>query len=184
MTPRALMLAVSFASITWTAKGEPMPSALLGNSIEMSWTETRTLRVVGDQRTFTRPFSVTIKLYISSKGRFFSQFDRWDNGVTLEPTARSLSGDQVVPEETLHWHFEGQALVGYLTFPRGARRIEVSSSDSFKSCSVTYTYGKQGNQPILLQSRTSGKQYELLSAPINSTSCSVVQGNVFESAPR
>jgi hypothetical protein len=155
---------------------EPARTALQGKSVLLNWSETRT--IVDDRgQERIRPFVANVTLYISTKGRIFSLFKRKG---TADASNVSNGSEKDVPEEVLHWRFEGSTLAGYLTFVRGVRKISVTFDDEYKKCSMNTFYGKERGTTIIINPLTGGSNFELKAATIDSTDCQVLEGNIFD----
>jgi hypothetical protein len=149
-------------------------SALAGKSIILNWTDTRTVRTEsGRERTFE--LSLTIKLYVSYKGRVFSVFDRASSKGNNRSDA-GISGERNRP---LHWRFEGRDLVVDEPFVSGARHVSISFGENFSTCGIRVTYGKKSGEPIRTHPLHGPGILEILDVAVTATSCSVQQGNLF-----
>ncbi len=170
--------AFSLLSIVGAANAEPAQTSLQGKSILLNWTEKRTI-VDARGRERVVPFAGDVAIYVSAKGRIFSRFRR--RGVD-DANNVSNGSEKDVTEQVLHWRFEGSTLAGYLTFVRGVRKISVEFAGDFKTCSMSTLYGKDHGASVIINSLTSGGDFELKGATIDSTDCQVREGNVFDTA--
>jgi hypothetical protein len=84
----------------------------------------------------------------------------------------------------LLWRFQDGALVADMAFSRDARRVVVSFSDLFNTCSVKVIYRKKGGaEPIIYQGKyPDTSEYEAIDQKMISTSCLVQEGNIFGGA--
>ena len=120
----------------------------------------------------TYPRVVRRTLYISSKGRVFSRVER-QSGRNQTTTERS-------PDETgKNIRFEGNRLIGVLTFPSGAAQMVINFDTGFSSCSTSVLFGREGGQGIRFKG-LNGKMYTQ-QGPFNVSgqSCSIRDGNPF-----
>jgi len=118
-----------------------------------------------------------VQVYVSEQGRFFSKFDRKARGAGNRQHDQGVSGQG---SAVLNWHFQGRTIVGDQKFNgAGARRIVVSFSDDFSSCTVQVIHGKEGQRPIRYSGLTSRRPIELVSIEVTGTSCQVKKGNIF-----
>ena len=175
---RAWVVATAFSLslVVGAANAEPTATALQGKSILLNWAETRAI-VDARGRDRVVPFAGDVAVYVSAKGRIFSRFRR--RGVA-DANNVSNGSEADVTEEVLHWRFEGATLVGFLTFVRGVRKISVTFDGDFKTCSMTTIYGKDHGASVIMKPLGGGDDFELKSATINSASCQVQEGNVFD----
>jgi hypothetical protein len=173
---RSFLLAVTLASlfsIMPSADSRGQPARLRGKSIVLSWQDVRTNRDLATGQVSHRTQNNTIKLYVSTAGRIFSEFDRGRS-----PDVRfviSGSGNQI-----LNWKFEGLSIVAYQHFTRGARRISIDFSGEFTACSVTVLNGKEsGSQAIVTHNLARPTQAWETEMNVTATSCAIHEGNVF-----
>jgi hypothetical protein len=155
-------------------RAEEVPAALRANSVVLSWSDSRNVKDMSGNRKHVDQTS-KIKLYVSDKGRVFSVFDRRGNRKDAKTIAEvSGSGDNY-----LHWHFENGALISDQTFVRGVRRVIISFSDNFRSCSLKVLHGKEaGAQNIHYRDFGSNDELEIEDISVTATDCSFQQGNV------
>lgn len=169
-------LVIALAGLTAAeARAEPIPAVLRGKSIELSYTvyvATKSLGGDNKGQTWAGQPTYSYKLYLSLKGRIFTSYQG------DAPTARNqVSG---TGQSNMEWRYEGGAVVGYQTLVRGARRVVVSFSDQFKSCSIDVIYAKEvGTGAMVTQGWHGGWEHEILDVKVLSTTCSVQQGNIF-----
>jgi hypothetical protein len=172
----ARLLVIALAGLTAAeVRAEPMPAALRGKSIDLSYTVAVTTKSLGgpDQgQTWAGQPTYSFKLYLSLQGRIFSSYQG------DAPTTRNqVSG---TGETGMQWRFEDGAVVGYQALVRGARRVAVGFSDQFRSCSVAVIYAKEvGTGAMVTQGWHGGREHEILDVKVLSTTCSVLQGNIF-----
>ncbi len=178
---RAWLAALVFVLGAGELRADPVPAALRGNSISVNWVETRTnkgIAGVNSGREVDYSFDATLKLYVSVYGRVFYTFKR-GNAKSTYVDVSQISGSK---KTLLLWRFQDGALVADEVFVRGARRVVISFSDQFNTCSVSMIYGKEGGtKPIIFQGTSPGddSQYESIEIHIASTSCSIQRSNIF-----
>jgi hypothetical protein len=156
-----------------------IPHFLRGKSLSLSWSRSMTFRLLsGDHsgREFTRINSLGVTLYVSAKGRVFSSFRDADSSVSNDV--------QGVGENNLHWRYEVGVLVADHAFLKGDRRIVVSSSDGFKTCSMTIKFAKlRGTATLIVKGNAaSDAPAEIIDVKFLSATCSVQEGNIFDTA--
>jgi hypothetical protein len=171
---RAWLTVLIFMIGAFETHAEQIPTSLRGKSLALSWSDSRTVRdAAGNQKNVDQ--TSAIKLYVSDVGRVFSQFDR--QAGRGSKTLTQVSG---APDNYLHWRFEGGALTADQQFSKGARRVAISFSDSFRACAIQVLHGKQvGAQTIHYRDYSTDVDYEILTIAVTSTSCSIQEGNVF-----
>jgi len=179
------ILAVAACAPT-CASAASAPPQLYGKSLNLSWTTTRTFTEEGVGRTSSN--TASMRVYISSKGRIFSQrqFERGGGafhrgGGGRGGSGRTVTGPQEVAGEgsnveVREWRMEGHSLVAYRTFGQGARRLSVDFDPSFTTCTLQVTFAKEAASGRITQR---GGRREVLSINVGSTSCSIEAGNVF-----
>ncbi len=169
------LLVAGFATIFIVSEGfaEPIPAALRGNSIVLSWSDYVVWKDEDDNaRTASHDF--VAKVYASTQDRIFSSLDvrKVHRRHTTGSTTNEVSGSG---DHKLQWKFEGGALIADQHFhKRGARRLVISFTDDFKSCSIDVIVAKEAGA---VQIKENGR--ELGQVTITSQSCAVQPGNVF-----
>jgi hypothetical protein len=172
----AWLMALVFILSAVETRAEPMPTALRGKSLVLSWTRDFTLKILSGKRAGQIISSVSplsIKLYVSLQGRIFSSYERRDWGASEQVSG---SGENI-----LHWRFEGGTLLADEAEVRGVRRVTAGSTDGFRTCSMNVIYGKEGGTASVIFQGTDNNEYELIDKKIITTSCSTQQGNIFGS---
>jgi hypothetical protein len=150
------------------------PPQLMGKSVHISWTDSRVeRRDDGSELPMTQ--TSRVKLYVSDKGRIFSQFDRSASvaGQSRQDLDVSGGGNAV-----LNFHAEGNHLVADQISAGGARRVTITFDPSFTNCSINVVNGASGRRTRHLNLAKTG-WLELVSIAVTSTSCSVATGNAF-----
>jgi len=168
-----LIVTVALLAFFSPASAANVPQQLRGKSITLSWTDNRVEKILDRGDTVSGTQTNNVKLYVGDRGTVFSQFERSvGRGVTEK---KDVSGSA----QTLHWHAEGNTLVGDRLFKSGAVRVSISFDGSFSTCSISVVHGKQGGAPIRYTNLAGTHHNELVSINVVSTSCTVSSGNVF-----
>jgi hypothetical protein len=174
---RSFLPAVTLASlfsILPSADSCGQPAQLRGKSILLWWSDSRAERVLSTDTVKHISQVNDIKLYVSTAGRVFSEFDRRSGRNSNVKLGFSGSSNQI-----LNWKFEGSSIAAYQHFTRGARRIEINFDAGFTSCSVRVLNGKEGGtQPILTQNFQHTETKETV-IEVTATKCTIRDGNVF-----
>jgi hypothetical protein len=169
----ALVLFAIFAPME--SNGQPAP--LRGKSIVLSWQDARTQRDLATAQVSHKTQTNDIKLYVSTAGRIFSEFDRSMGRGRAPDVKLGIAG---ASNQILNWKFEGPSIVAYQHFTRGARRISINFSGEFTACSVTVLNGKEsGSQTIVTHNLARPTQAWETEMNVTATSCTIHDGNVF-----
>jgi hypothetical protein len=158
------------------------PAPLLNKSVIVSFSENRTLKDHTSNTVQGAVLAITIKLYISSKGRVFDEYaSQTSSGAASggQGGGTASKGPGAV-HAAREWRFSGNTLVGQHLFERGARRMTIVFDSGFAGCTLSVVNAKEkGSGSIMIVSSTTGKKLEVLSSSISSPTCSVRDGNVF-----
>lgn len=173
----ALLVLLAWPTV---APAQTAPDSLRNKSVIVSWTENRSLRVVGEGefRDTSTPFSMSI--YISSAGRPFARVSaapgRGKTGSADHVGASGASNSGGVRQT----RFSGNSLEMTATMQSGgARRISVDFSGGGCSARVITAMQAGGSGVIRSKSLATGKAIEIRSVQVAGTSCSIREGNVF-----
>jgi hypothetical protein len=169
-------LCATFASTT--AHSASAPAQLRGKTISLAWSDSRVEKIIASGRERPVAQSSTVKVYIGTEGRFFTQFGRVANGGSRPSVldVKEVSGGGSV----LNWHVDGLNLTADQKFARGARRLVVTFDSGFSSCSLRVLHGKEaGLASIQYMTFNNKEPVELTSINVTSTNCSVAAGNSF-----
>jgi len=156
------------------ASAEQTPAPLLGHSVILNWTETRSWRPAGDGGVPHRDtLAGSASAYLGKEGSVAGKY-RSDVSVNVQgkPVTNSLSF------EGGHWRFDGHALVGDYVSAQGVMRISITFSNGFKDCSLAIIYGKPKGMPAFVVEGWMKEHYLLESASVTAQKCSVQEGNV------
>ena len=149
------------------------PSQLLGKSVVIDWTDTRSQRDGDNPEYHTVNGSHTLSVYISTAGRtFIRQVNRTRAGSGARDQAPGQNGSRTAV-------FEGQTMTVFGQTRGGAQRTVVHFEGGFTGCSATTGLGFQSGQTSVSISPITGRRVEMRSLTVTGTSCSVRNGNVF-----
>ncbi len=123
----------------------------------------------GTTRNATRS-SVRI-IYLSSAGRIFTRLVRRDSGLT--------DTKDTAPENPKNnFHFEGNKLIGVMTFATGAALMTISFDSSGQGCTANLVSGRENG--AFRFKGLNGITYEATGpATFSGVSCSIAAGNAF-----
>jgi hypothetical protein len=158
-------------AITCTAEAASVPAAVYNKAISVSFVVSS--NAVCDSGRAGGPRQVQRTIYISSKGRIFSQTES-RLGSAVETVQRS-------PEDTtMHFRFEGNRLIGVSThFASGANQLVITSDSGFQTCTATMQFGRESGKVFKFRG-VNGEMCTVTGAPTTSTpSCSIRAGNPF-----
>jgi hypothetical protein len=162
------------------AYAQSVPAGLQGKSAIVSWTETRTQRNVGEERTETVGVPYTYRVYFSTGGRPFARLTVADQRGQTGSRERVGTGERSGDGGARSLQMQGNSLVATSGHGGGARRLQVTFDGSYASCSAAVVLARQvGSSKIVMRNLVSNKQMEILSATTSAASCSVQAGNVF-----
>lgn len=146
------------------------PPQALDKTVTVSFTGF-TPALCANGRHNNRPRTTTQRIYISTKGRLFSEGE-------AHSAAYSRRGRKE-PSRTA-FHFSGSSLVGI--FPSsvsGARREIISFDPSFRSCTAQVIVGEESGRPFTWISLSGVRCTGTGKTEISNISCSVADGNIF-----
>jgi len=169
-------------AVLWTqfAFAQSTPAGLQGKSAVVSWTENRTQRNVGEERTETVPVPYSYRVYFSSAGRPFARLTVANQRGETASRERVGTGERSGDGGARTLQMKGNSLVATSGHGGGARRIQVTFDGSYASCSAAVILAKQvGASKIIMRNLVSNKQMEILSVTTSAASCSLQAGNVF-----
>ncbi|MBI3700173.1 MAG: hypothetical protein HY242_06975 [Afipia sp.] len=166
------------------------PAQLLGKSISVGWAEGRSEKTTEGQDRYVN-VNVELGIYVSTSGRLFSQGSRTimsKRGKRIAHTSASSKGPDGSVIKTANaalnstpaaFHFEGHSLMSDKQFKSGARRVTIKFDDSYQSCSVEVSYGKEEGAPGIVMHGLNTKLRMLTTATIAGQRCSIRDGNMF-----
>jgi hypothetical protein len=156
--------------IAEASHADQIPNELRGNSVVLSWSESRVTK--NDRQTAKGPsyLTYTIELYISSKDRFFTSF-----GWIARNNGKSNYEINGSGRQTLYCHFESVALVCYKERSETvALQIKIQFSNAYRQCSIEVLNAKKLDAAV-----KTFKGSDIISLDVLSTNCAVQPGNVF-----
>ena len=166
----ALSLIVSSPFGTNASAASSAPTALYGKSIMLSWGTNRVRKDLTTGETQSRAAIATLRVYVSSKGRIFSE----KVGMRVGGRGRGYFGhrsrtsQEIAGEgdnmEVREWRTEGHSLVAYKTFKSGARRLVVDFDNDYKSCSLKVQFAREGGTHNIIQGHG---RWEVLSIDVS-----------------
>ena len=173
---RKIWVVVGLLSTTSTVALAGPPAQLMGKSVVISWSETRSQRDGDDPRVRTVDGRHTLMIYVSTAGRAFSrQINTTKLGSGTMDQAPGQSGGTYATRVP---SFDGQSMTIIAENRGGARRTVVRFDGSFSSCSATTGTGFQAGKSSVSISPITKKRVEVLSVSVGGVSCSVQSGNV------
>jgi hypothetical protein len=156
------------------AQAEP-PAQLLGKSVVIEWSDTRSQRDGDNPEYHTVNGSHTLSVYISTAGRtFIRQVNRTRAGSGRRDQAPGQNGSRTVV-------FDGQTMTVFARTRGGAYRTVAHFEGNFTGCSATTGLGFESGQTSISVSPITRRRVEMRSLAVTSVSCSVQSGNVFGS---
>lgn len=145
------------------------PTGALNKTITVSFTSTGQAKSAdGQSKGYTT--QVTRIIYVSSAGRLFMRH-RASN------PRGSRGGDFAPGGGGGSFSFQGNRLVGVISYEVGARQITVTFDPGFSSCTASVIEGHSGG--VMRRKGPDGMQYELSGVTTTSPSCSIQSGNAF-----
>lgn len=163
----AAVLNLGFMASAYSA-----PAQLLGKSVQVSFAVSASARAE-DGSVTNRQRQVQRTIYISSKGRVFTQVDR--------QVGRLSDTQQRGPDVTAgRFRFEGNRLIGVnLGMVSGAAQLVVDFDSGFQSCTARVSFGRESGREFKFKG-LDGKTYTATGVPTATTpSCSIRAGNPF-----
>jgi hypothetical protein len=165
------------------------PKWLLGKSVILQYTETRSLDPVeiGLGAAHDDTVDSRTKIYISDRARIFAVRQSNIVAFTLKgQPSRSFSRIKSpdVKSQGSDWRFEGDTLYGFAaqgkTQTASVKRIAVSLNQETRTCTVTIGYARpNGYKENIAQGWWRGELYYIRDYKLTSSSCEVKTGNVF-----
>jgi hypothetical protein len=161
-----------------TVHGASAPRQLFGRSVVLSWSEHQVAKFSDENRIRSAQVAVYDSVYISDKGRVFSEMARKNRGsLVAHDQAPDSSKDSSGSSQSAR--FEGGALVVDTKFLSGAMRVVVDFDEGFKTCNAKVIHGKEDGKTMKWASwRHPGRLREVQSIEVTNLSCAVKEGNV------
>jgi hypothetical protein len=161
------------------AHAESAPKELYAKSIIISWTEHRNQRILRQANFRDVDISQSYKIYISTKGQWFSRFARAAGEAGFEAVGTSGTSSGGGPREV---QISGRNITVTGSNKSGmARRQTINFNDSFTTCEAQVIFAKQPGHNVVVGYNliTGAADKEIRSATVSNVSCSVRDGNVF-----
>jgi len=155
------------------------PAQLYGKTIVISTSESRTSRPVGGGPTVDNTASNTLSVYVSSAGRTFVRSARTLDRRGSKAMDAGPEGGNIGVSVASNVQFSGNTMTVNMQMASGARRITATFDGSFSSCNGSVINGREGGKPMIIRSRYTGENREVLSIHSSVTGCSVQSGNAF-----
>ena len=163
-----------------SAKPSDSLSAVQGKSIILSWSDHISF-ANPDGRITNDDNAVNVKIYVGVKNTIFSTFDNANyrqnaKGVFRRKATQTQFDTSDSQAQNLSWRRDGGTLVAYQNFfKHGARKLIVSFSDDYSSCSLDVIIAKEQGKGVIKRAGQTVDQ-----ADIYSKSCSIQPGNIFD----
>jgi hypothetical protein len=150
------------------------PAAAYNKTITISFTSSGTRTdSLGKSAGFSTQVSRII--YVSSNGRLFMRH----RATSMAKGRRSRGGDfEPGGGRGGSFAFQGNRLVGTMTWAAGARQITATFDPGFTSCTATVIDGRTAGGTIRRRG-PSGEMVEVTSTSNSTPSCSIQSGNAF-----
>lgn len=150
------------------------PAAAYNKTITISFTSSGTRTdSLGKSAGFSTQVSRII--YVSSNGRLFMRH----RATSMAKGRRSRGGDfEPGGGRGGNFAFQGNRLVGTMTWAAGARQITATFDPGFTSCTATVIDGRTAGGTIRRRG-PSGEMVEVTSTSNSTPSCSIQSGNAF-----
>jgi len=160
----AIPLVLAASSIATAA-----PPQLLNKTIYITYTASVPVSIPGGG---TRVGVRHVKrwIYISSLGRIFSRAARAE--------ARAGETTDKGPGEAT-FRFQGNSLVGVLSFLSGASQLTITFDPGFQSCTIALVTGREGGQAVKFKAVDGSIKEAAGTMTFSDQSCSIKDGNVF-----
>jgi hypothetical protein len=159
------------------------PAQLHGKSVVISMSEVRVSRPVGGGQTSSSTAQMQFSVYVSDAGRPFVRSHRTlttgKRGTESKDIDTAPGGGSIGVSTASGVQFSGNAMTVTMAMNSGARRITVSFDGAFSSCSASVINAKEGGRSMVIRSRYTGQNREVLSTNMSVNGCSIRSGNVF-----
>ena len=184
---RLFVAVISLSLAATSAAVAAAPSALFNKSIMASWSEARDMETV-EKRAMHRVIHHTVAIYVSNSGRLFIQKSRvsHNRGRAVNSGGSSHSPDGTIKSgnnrsaQGREVQIRGRSIVEVVKYDSGARRVEISFDEGFRSCSVSIQHGKEDNAPGQIVRGLNTRLLLVKSTSVSSQNCSIRDGNQFE----
>jgi len=163
------------------------PRELYGKSILVTWSEGRH-QTSTEGRSRVTVVHTTFTIYVSENGRLFSQSHRATMnslGQITHSTASSRTRGNTIQTGNSRYtpkgQFQGRTFVSMAQYESGARRVVLTFDETFSSCQISITFGKEDGAPGMVSRGSDGRLYMVSKVDIANATCSVRAGNALAS---
>jgi hypothetical protein len=164
-----IIVALGLGSSSFCVPAKAVPPQALNKTVTISFTAFTPALCNG--RPNNRPRVTTQRIYISTKGRLFTEGAAHSGAYSRDLRAAPSQGP---------FHFAGDQLVGTIVSSvSGARREVISFDSSFHSCTAQVIVGEEAGRPIEWISLSGARCSGTGKTEVSNVSCSVTDGNVF-----
>lgn len=176
--PLHLTALLLFIFVT-SAFASSAPPQLLGKTVVTSWSEDTAWKDV-DGKSGTAQSTVELSIFVSDKGRLFTQYARRMNG---QPSMAYSNGPDSNLLKTSNFignapfQFNGRTLQNTFRYKSGARHIEIRFDESFQSCSLVVSYGREDGAPGRVTTAMNKRLFLLGKTSVIGPRCAVESGN-------
>ena len=178
-----LGLALTLAATLQRAAEAAAPSVMYGKSVVVTTNETTVSRPVDGGAEAAASARNILSVYISGTGRLFVRSRRTLTSNKLGTVTKDIDtepdGGPIGVSTTSDVQFTNSVMTINLTMIAGTRRITITFDGSHATCVAFVTNEKDGDKPIVIRSRYTGQNREILSIQTSVESCAVRAGNVF-----
>lgn len=169
---RFFVLPLAFILAPVCAFAAGAPAAAMNKTITIYFVSSgMSTSAAGQQKGFNT--SVTRMIYVSSAGRLFMKHTA-SNG-------RAQRGGEFDPNDSRpgagSFQFQGNRIVGVISYAGGARQITATFDPGFSSCTASVIEGAVGGK--MQRKGPNGEMFTLSGVTTSSPSCSVQSGNAF-----
>jgi hypothetical protein len=184
----SISIAVMMLTIVATVAMAGPPTQLYGKSILYRWMEDIDEKLV-DGYTKHVVVNQAIGLYLSSRGRLFTQSSRSivlpramapavASGWSRDPEGHEISNKAAHSRSV--FQFQGRTLTVNTQYMSGARRVTVSFDENFRTCNIDVVYGKEGGVPGVVARGLSGTTLLIMQViKVSGQNCTITDGNMF-----
>jgi hypothetical protein len=164
------------------------PKELYNKSIVLHWATGYDIKET-DGRAMHSVINFARSIYVSSAGRVFQIGSRTASvrgRQTNVSSARSTGpGGETMKTSNSHYsgsvHWNDRRLDSIVKVDSGVHHMRVVFDQGFRSCTLTFTSGREENAPGLVQRSMRGNKLVMIKATGNSgMSCAIKDGNVFQ----
>jgi biopolymer transport protein ExbD len=159
------------------------PSVIYGKSVVVTTNEIRVSRPVGGGPEGATSAHNVLSIYISAMGRLFVRSHRTLTSNELGTVTKDIDtepdGGPIGVSTSSDVQFTDTSMTINLTMSAGTRRITIIFDSPHATCTATVINEKEGDKPMVIRSRYTGEDLEILSIQTTVESCAIKTGNVF-----